>query len=225
MLFRSRRLHIARIRLAAICGAVGSWAALLWVGAASDGSNLSASHLYFGTDTHSSGLFIGAALAVSWVPKNLHSQVSRSGLVLINGVGIWGLALLMWVFINVSETTGAYYTAGFPLAGIGTAALIASVVHPSSWLRRPLTTGIMQWIGTRSYGIYLWHWVIIQVLRPGLDIPLSGTDLVLVQLVLIAAISEFSYRVIEMPIRRVQLLRWLRSLTLLPGNKIGRAHV
>ena len=155
ILFIARRLHIARIRLAAIFGAIGSWAALLWVGAASDGSNLSASHLYFGTDTHSSGLFIGAALAVSWVPKNLHPQVSRSGLMLINGVGLLGVALLVWVFINVSETTGAYYTAGFPLAGIGAAALIASVVHPSSWLRRPLTTSIMQWIGTRSYGIYL----------------------------------------------------------------------
>ena len=66
ILFIGRRLHVVHVRVAAIVGAVASWATLVWVGSSAASSSISASHMYFGTDTHSSGLFIGAALAVSW---------------------------------------------------------------------------------------------------------------------------------------------------------------
>lgn len=212
ILFISRRLHVAHVRAAAIAGAVASWATLVWVGSAAATSSMSASHMYFGTDTHSSGLFIGAALAVSWVPKNLHPAVTPSGRWIINGVGFWGLAILTWALFNVSETTGDFYTLGFLLAGLGTAAVIASVVHPSSILRKPFSLPMMSWLGTRSYGLYLWHWVVIQVLRPGLDIALEGMQLIVFQLLLLGAITEISYRLVELPVRQGRVQKFLRSM-------------
>lgn len=216
ILFIGRRLHVVHVRVAAIVGAVASWATLVWVGSSATSSGMSASHMYFGTDTHSSGLFIGAALAVSWVPKNLHAEVTKVGRWVINGVGLWGLAVLAWALFNVSETTGDFYTLGFLLAGLGTAAVISSAVHPSSILRKPLSLPFMTWLGTRSYGLYLWHWVVIQVLRPGLDIAIEGMQLVVFQLLLLGAITEFSYQLIELPVRRGQVQKWLRSIAQLP---------
>jgi len=35
------------------------------------------SHIYFGTDTHSLGLFLGSALAVSWIPQNLSANITK----------------------------------------------------------------------------------------------------------------------------------------------------
>jgi peptidoglycan/LPS O-acetylase OafA/YrhL len=35
------------------------------------------SHIYFGSDTHSLGLFLGAALAVSWIPQNLSRNITQ----------------------------------------------------------------------------------------------------------------------------------------------------
>jgi peptidoglycan/LPS O-acetylase OafA/YrhL len=40
-------------------------------------STTKVSHVYFGTDTHSIGLFLGAALAVRWIPQNLQETVTR----------------------------------------------------------------------------------------------------------------------------------------------------
>jgi peptidoglycan/LPS O-acetylase OafA/YrhL len=58
------------IPVAALSIAAASGIALLLVSFSIDAANASkVSHVYFGTDTHSIGLFLGAALAVSWIPQ------------------------------------------------------------------------------------------------------------------------------------------------------------
>ncbi|MEY4348626.1 MAG: hypothetical protein RIS43_1045 [Actinomycetota bacterium] len=207
----ARRLHHDWVRRTAIAGAIASWMALLWVGN-SAGSAVDGGHIYFGTDTHSSGLFLGAALAVAWIPQNLKWYVSDAAERFINGVGIASLLVLVWAFFNVNEMTGDFYTQGFIIAGVATTLLVATLVHPSSWLAKPLSHPVVQWIGTRSYGLYLWHWVIIQVLRPGRDLSLGTPAVYVLQIALMVAITEFSYRFIEMPIRRGVIKRWLWNI-------------
>jgi len=61
-----------RIPGAALLIAAFSGISLFVVSLQIDASNTSkVSHVYFGTDTHSIGLFLGAALAVRWIPQNL----------------------------------------------------------------------------------------------------------------------------------------------------------
>ncbi len=63
---------------AALLIAAFSGIALLVVSLQIDAANTSkVSHIYFGTDTHSIGLFLGAALAVRWIPQNLQETVTR----------------------------------------------------------------------------------------------------------------------------------------------------
>ena len=71
----------------------------------------------------------------------------------------------------------------------------------------------MRWVGTRSYSIYLWHWPIFSLSRPGLDLPFAPEAALALRLVLTVAAAEMSYRFVEMPIRR----RGLRSVLDWPG--------
>ena len=207
------RINSSRVRWAALIGAMVSWAALLWVGHYSTSDFVSSnSHVYFGTDTHSSGLFIGAALAVAWKPRNFRARISENAKRFINGVGFTSLGVLLLAFIFVNELTGRFYLISFPIVGIATGLLIASVIHPASILAKWLSNPVVQWIGTRSYGLYLWHWIVIQVLRPGYDLNWATWQVIALQVFIMVSVTEFSYRFIEMPVRKGVIARWLQSV-------------
>jgi len=102
------------------------------------------------------------------------------------------------------------YRGGFALLALTTALLIAVVVHPRAnpW---PLELKPVRWVGVRSYGIYLWHWPIYMVTRPGLDVPLEGLPLFAVRIAITLLVADLSYRYVETPIRRGALGRaWRR---------------
>ena len=47
-------------------------------------------------------------------------------------------------------------------------------MHPASDVGRALGCKPLQWIGLRSYSLYLWHYPIFCITRPGLDIHRLG---------------------------------------------------
>src|SRR6185312_2384033 len=60
--------------------------------------------------------------------------------------------------------------------------------------------------------LYLWHWPIFEMTRPGADIGWSPVPTAILRLVLTGAAAEFSYRYVERPWRdgraQVTLRRW-----------------
>lgn len=171
------------------------------------------SHIYFGSDTHSLGLFLGSALAVSWIPRNLTANISQRAQDFIDGIGVFGFFGLLVCFLFVNETNATLYRAAFPLAGIFGCAAIVSLVHPASRFAPILSSRVLMWIGHRSYGIYLWHWVIFQVTRPSVDLA-AGSAIALdaARILLVLALSDISLRYIEIPIRRGVIQNWLRGM-------------
>ena len=175
-------------------------------------SSLRTSHIYFGTDTHSLGLFLGSALAVSWVPQNFRSKISQRAQDFVDGIGVFGFLGLLSTFLFISEKDPTLYRLAFPIAAIAGCATIASVVHPASRFSPLMRSRILLWIGERSYGMYLWHWVIFEVMRPGIDITGSLLAINIARTLIVFALADLSLRYIERPVRRGELARWIRGI-------------
>jgi len=211
--FILKRLGKKVIPAASLIIAAASGVTLLLVSFSLDASNASkVSHVYFGTDTHSIGLFLGAALAVSWIPQNFKINVTKQAQNFIDGVGVFGFIGILACFLFIDETQPTLYKIAFPLAGLFGAAIIMSVVHPASRFAPVLQNPVLLWIGERSYAIYLWHWVIFQVTRPSLDLAGQQWALYALRILIVFALSDISLRYIELPIRRGVFQYWLKGL-------------
>jgi peptidoglycan/LPS O-acetylase OafA/YrhL len=200
------------IPVAALSIAAASGIALLLVSVSIDAANASkVSHVYFGTDTHSIGLFLGAALAVSWIPQNFRVEISRKGQNFIDGIGVIGFIGILATFLFIDASNPAMYKIAFPLAGIFGAAIIASIVHPASRFAPVLQNKVLLWIGERSYAIYLWHWVIFQVTRPTVDLAGQAWALYSLRILIVFALADISLRYVELPVRRGVIQYWLKG--------------
>ena len=201
-----------QIPFAALLIAGASGVALLLVSISLDAANTSkVSHIYFGTDTHSIGLFLGAALAVSWIPQNFKVDVSQKAQNFIDGIGFFGFVGILATFLFINASNPAMYKIAFPLAGFFGAAIIMSIVHPASRFAPVLQNKVLLWIGERSYAIYLWHWVIFQVTRPTVDLAGQAWALYSLRILIVFALADISLRFVELPIRRGVIQYWIKG--------------
>ncbi len=173
--------------------------------------------LYLGTFSRAGGVLLGAAFAMIWRPLALmRGPMRRKGHLLdaIAIVGLFGLAYMMWT-IELSESGIRFGTrydpwlfrGGFFLTGVITLTVIAAVVHRQAFLGRLLGNPVLNWIGTRSYGLYLFHWPIYQIIRKYAGVGMTVPQFILA-MVITVPITELSYRLVETPIRRHGLIGW-----------------
>ena len=191
------------------------------------------SRVYYGTDTRAAGLLFGAALAVVWRAGALPAPRGRvvawlfyaSGLarllrVSLDIAGLAALAGLAYIVVTFNSFQPALYLGGFALVSALTVIVIAAAVAPGGRLGRVLGVAPLRAIGLRSYSIYLWHWPIFIVTRPGIDVHLGEIELLAVRLALTLLLAEISYRFVEMPIRHGALGRiWARHAHTAPGGR------
>ena len=198
---------------AALLIAAFSGIALLVVSLQIDAASTSkVSHVYFGTDTHSIGLFLGAALAVSWIPQNLQETVTRKAQDFIDGIGIVGFLGIIAAFLFIDESDPTLYKIAFPLAGLCGCAILTSIVHPASRFAPILSSKPFVWIGERSYAIYLWHWVVFQVTRPDYDLEGSQWALYALRVLIVFALADISLRLVELPVRTGLIDYWFKGM-------------
>jgi peptidoglycan/LPS O-acetylase OafA/YrhL len=206
--FGKKVIPAAALTIAAISGV-----ALMLVSFQLDATNSSkVSHIYFGTDTHSIGLFLGAALAVSWIPQNFNLQVTRRAQDFIDGIGVFGFIGILATFALIDESKPTLYRIAFPLAGIFGTAILISIVHPASRFAPLLRNKVLLWIGERSYAIYLWHWVIFQISRPQVDLDGENWALFSLRILLVLAMADISLRLVELPIRSGAVAYWFGGM-------------
>ena len=199
------------IPVAALAIALISGTALFLVSLQLDASS-SVSHVYFGTDTHSIGLFLGAALAVSWIPQNFKSEVSNKAQNFIDFIGVFGLVGILGSFLLIDESSPTAYKIAFPLAAVFGAAIITSIVHPASRFAPILQNRVLLWIGERSYAIYLWHWVVFQITRPRVDIDGQDWALIALRILVVLALADISLKLVELPIRSGKVEYWFKGM-------------
>ena len=208
-----RQLGRKIIPAAALVIAIASGIALLVVSLSIDAnSSQTVSHVYFGTDTHSIGLFLGAALAVNWIPQNLKVDIAKRAQDVIDGIGVFGFLGILSCFLFIDESNPTLYKIAFPLAGIFGCAIIMSIVHPASRFAPLLQGRAILWIGERSYAIYLWHWIVFQVTRPSVDLAGASWALYALRILIVFALADISLRWVELPFRNGYIESWFRGM-------------
>ncbi|MBU8788124.1 MULTISPECIES: acyltransferase family protein [Bacillus] len=173
------------------------------------------SRVYYGTDTRSFELLLGCALALVWPMKRLSSNRLPSRLKhAMHGTELAAFVILILCIHFVDEYVPFLYHGGMLLISIIAAVLIACVSHPSSFLGHLLSWKPLRWVGTRSYGIYLWHYPVIVLSTPVQEIgnPVYWHAAVKVAATLILA--ELSYRFLEQPIRKDGFTPFVRRVFL-----------
>jgi peptidoglycan/LPS O-acetylase OafA/YrhL len=202
-----------RLLIGVLAGAAGS-VALAWI-LFDPGHD--ASRVYYGTDTHAVGLLAGVALAMVWSPTQLRTHKSFGPLVgpILDALGVVALGYLILSFVHVHDYDLALWHGGYAWMAIATALLLAAVAHPAARLGGILGQPALLWLGLRSYSFYLWHWPVLVMTRPGVDIDLPRGILIPLQLLACLALADLSYRFVELPFNgKARLPRmpegWLR---------------
>ena len=168
-----------------------------------DGSESRTNFVYLSTITRSSGLLIGAALAMVWRPWS-SGAARRGALGILDVAAAVGVGAFLFVVAGWSNTSAVVYRGGMLIVSLLSAVLIALAVHPGAVRARAvLGSTPLAAIGRRSYGLYLWHWPILVLT----DAPRSMARLLFV-LVLVAVVTEAGYRLIEQPFRAGLLGHW-----------------
>ncbi|HUJ55226.1 MAG TPA: acyltransferase family protein [Gaiellaceae bacterium] len=163
------------------------------------------SRVYYGTDTRAQLLLMGILLALLW------PYVERIGrwLPLLELAGVSALVATIVLFREMEDFNPTLYRGGDLAAAFCFVVLIAAVAHQESRIGRAIGWTPLRWIGARSYGMYLWHFPIIELTRPGVDVSWTGPQLVVVQAALVVIAAELSYHFVEQPIRTGRLQRRL----------------
>ena len=122
------------------------------------------------------------------------------------------LGALCWL-LHIVTAEGAdpwLFRGGFLFTGLATLAVIAAVTHRRAAMGTLLGNPVFVWIGTRSYGLYLYHWPIFQGIRRVAGNVLSLPEFI-VGMIASGIVAELSYRYIETPVRKGALGRaWTR---------------
>jgi hypothetical protein len=174
------------------------------------------SRIYLGSDTHGIGLLMGAALACFWNPWTRHDN-GRLARGFRLSAAILALAILggMATLMNTSSTW--LYRGAFLWVPLATCALIWAAMLDRTWFASALLrTAPMQWLGLRSYSLYLMHWPIFIWTRLLGYTDFSNWIILACVLSVVGVSAELLYRCVEAPSRD-----WLKK----PGRRIQWALI
>jgi len=193
------------------------------------GANIT--RLYFGTDTHAQSILVGAVLAcvltlvqrrrgLDGMAPTARSGPAKVALTLVGLAGVGGTLALTYA---LTGTAAMAYRGGFLLSALSAAAIILGAVCVAGGpIARVLSVRPMVWMGTVSYGAYLWHFPVFIELDAGRT-GLTGLSLLAVRFAATFVLAGLSYYLVERPVLEGTLWRSVRGA--LPGVAVVGATV
>ncbi|MBF6555137.1 MAG: acyltransferase [Acidimicrobiales bacterium] len=184
------------------------------------GPQANITRLYFGTDTHAQSILIGAVLACVMTMLQRHrgemgmaprarSSPSQIGLTIVGLAGIAGTLTLTYA---LQGTDAIAYHGAFTLSALSAAAIItAAVCVRGGVMARLLSLAPLVWLGTISYGAYLWHYPVYLFLDAQ-HTGLTGIALLAVRFALTFVLAAASYYLVERPVMYGTFWRSLKAV-------------
>jgi peptidoglycan/LPS O-acetylase OafA/YrhL len=171
-------------------------------------SDVNIMRIYNGLDSHSDGLMLGCLLTLWGKPPPRWLSAA------------WPVpaAILSFLVLSAGMSEGYPLALRWLLIPIMSAWIVYVAMGPRTFLHPLLRLGPVQWGGTRSYSLYLWHYPILYFLGPWI---IWFPAKVLVMLVLTVIAAEASYRFVEQPFQRRGRARLMKRR--LPGVEPGDA--
>ncbi|MGP7959828.1 acyltransferase family protein [Sanguibacter sp. A247] len=152
--------------------------------------------VYYGTDTHLTGVVLGVAAAFVWRAADGRALVPAwappTGLAVVVG----GMALL-------HDDSAWTYRGGLALVSVAALVAVLGATRPGPWTTA-LDAAPLRIVGERSYGLYLWHWPVLLIVTAACGAT-PGTPVwqvaAVITLVVTVVLAELSYRYVERPVR------------------------
>lgn len=179
--------------------------------------------VYFGSDTHAMGLWLGAMLA--WLLMIIRRGNGRpeETAIMERACLVWSkigpaaafvaLLILLWMMQHVEQGPDAFY-GGIFAASLLSVVLIAGSIPFGSWMQDLLVFKPFDVAGRYSYGIYLWHWplwLFTKTMFPQWGARHLGWML-LITLALTACCTAMSWKLVEQPVARGGFIAMIRPL-------------
>ena len=165
------------------------------------------SRLYYGTDTRTFSILLGASLAFIWPSTALKRQLDRRLSLMVDVVGLISLAIILTCFFKMDSQSATIYRGGMFLFSLVAMIFIATVAHPGADMNRLFTNKVFTWLGKRSYGIYLYQYPVMIFYESKIAVGNHPLIHALIEILLIVVISALSYRYIERPLQRYNYRR------------------
>lgn len=157
-----------------------------------------ASRVYFGTDTRLFSFMIGSALSVVWPLERLDEPVPKQLVRRLTFAGLLSYAVLGVMFSNMLDSQTFTYRGGMYLNSVIIGVAVALTAHPATGISRMMRFKPIQWLGRRSFLLYLWYYPVIALYQAKVvDTSVDPGRHVLIQLVLILSLSETGYQLFE----------------------------
>jgi peptidoglycan/LPS O-acetylase OafA/YrhL len=156
---------------------------------------------YFGTETRTYQLLFGAAIAVASMMFDSRRAGAPRGSRqhdLVAALGAVALLLLVPSWLDLTPSNRGL------LATVAAMALVVSIAHSGPWTTRLVGHRLPASIGRLSYGIYLWHWPLVIMMRELWDLPPAA--LAGLSLAASAGLAAASHHLLEQPVRRAPRL-------------------
>jgi peptidoglycan/LPS O-acetylase OafA/YrhL len=217
-------MHVSRtfkrgLRNVLILSAVGVAASVTEMGLLySPTANIT--RLYFGTDTHAQSILVGAVLACAMTLIQMRrgeegmAPVARTPLArgLLVALGLLGLIGTLTLTYRLTGTEAFDYRGGFFLSALSAAAIIiGAICVPGGILARVLSLRLLVWLGTISYGAYLWHYPVFIYLDP-VRTGAHGLGLLAIRFSVTFALAAASFYLVERPVMYGTFWRSLKAV-------------
>ncbi len=148
-------------------------------------------------------LGIGGALAIASPPVHRYRWLAEG----LTASGIAAIAFAVFAFSEATPFPG--WRAAIPT--LGAAAILSTNGRSGSLVERLLSTAPFTFVGKISYSLYLWHWPVILAYDYGRAPVFTET---IECVAIFTGLAILSWRFVEAPVRRRQLLRSRRALFL-----------